>query len=65
MKRELLRIAKDLDKEKITELQARKLLLSLLSVSNSNLPLWVRPLLMILTMSASTLYIIYSMFYCC
>jgi hypothetical protein len=65
MKRELLRIAKDLDKEKITELQARKLLLSLLSVSNSNLPLWVRPLLMITTMAASTLYIIYSMFYCC
>lgn len=35
MKRELLKIAKDLDKEKITEEKARDLLLGLLGVSNS------------------------------
>lgn len=33
MKRELLKIAKDLDKEKITETEARKLLFGLLNVS--------------------------------
>lgn len=39
--------------------------LTLTDVSNSNLPLWVRPLLMITTMVASALYIIYITFYCC
>ena len=33
MKRELLKIAKDLDKEKITETEARNLLFGLLNVS--------------------------------
>ena len=35
MKRELLKIAKDLDKENINETEARSLLLGLLSVSDS------------------------------
>ena len=37
MKRELLKIAKDLDKEKITDNEARTLLLGLLIVSESTL----------------------------
>ena len=38
--------------------------LGLFYVRNSNLPLWSRPLLIILTMAVSTLYIIYNIFYC-
>ena len=41
MKRELLKIAKDLDKEKITEREARNLLFGLLNVSQCAFSVYV------------------------
>ena len=46
-------------------LQAFKEQLTLTDVSTRELPPWVRPLITILTMSLTTLYIIYKVFYVC